>query len=66
MLSIVSAVLNLGNIEFSIRQNEKKEEFIVIKGEEYLKNVADLLNINSEELSRALQFRKRTFKNEVT
>lgn len=48
MLSIVSAVLNLGNIEFSIRKNEKKEEFIVIKGEEYLRNAAELIKVNPE------------------
>ena len=66
VLSIISAILNLGNVEFSTKENHMKEEFIVIQKEHFLRNAAELIGVEFEELSRALQYRKRTFKGTFT
>lgn len=59
MLSIVSAVLNIGNVRFSVKENQKKEEVIQIDRMDFLANAAYLINITTEDLAHSLSFKTR-------
>lgn len=48
VLSIVAAVLNIGNVRLSVRENAKREEIIVIEKENFLVNAAELIKVKPE------------------
>jgi myosin heavy subunit len=64
IMQILSSVLNLGNIEFSVNEEEEESENAVIKNDEYLNIASELLGIDKEALRNALTTRTTTTRGE--
>ncbi|KAI6221305.1 hypothetical protein M3Y99_01559100 [Aphelenchoides fujianensis] len=65
IFGIISAVLLLGNIEFVKRPGQHIDENAAISNDELIDIIANLLGINTQQLSQALTMRKTKLKHDT-